>query len=77
MLIVVWFNRSSNQTTKNKFPTLFQREFDKFYLTSPPAPLRVGDGSKKLNFSLLLTFRNGKGGWEGEVHRTQVFSMPS
>ncbi|AUB38337.1 hypothetical protein COO91_04304 [Nostoc flagelliforme CCNUN1] len=38
-------------------------------MTSPPTPLRVGEGSKKLNFSLLLPFRFGEGGWEGEVCR--------
>ncbi len=51
---------------------LIGREFDKSYLTSPPTPLRHGERSKKLNFSLLLPFRFGEGGWEGEVHRTHV-----
>ncbi|YAG07026.1 hypothetical protein NSTC731_03335 [Nostoc sp. DSM 114167] len=51
---------------------LKKREFDKSYLTSPPTPLRHGEGSKKLNFSLLLPLGFGEGGWEGEIHRTHV-----
>jgi hypothetical protein len=41
-------------------------------LTSPPTPLGSGEGSKKLIFTLLLPRLVGEGGWEGEVHRTDV-----
>ncbi|MGV0103886.1 hypothetical protein NSTCB13_02525 [Nostoc sp. DSM 114160] len=51
---------------------LKEREFDKSYLTSPPTPLRVGEESKKLNFSLLLPLGFKEGGCPGEVHRTHV-----
>jgi hypothetical protein len=41
-------------------------------LTSPPAPLLTGEGSKKPNFSLLLPLLAGEGGWVGEVCRIHV-----
>ncbi len=41
-------------------------------LTSPPAPLLLGEGSKKPNFSLLLPLLAGEGGWVGEVCRIHV-----
>ncbi|BAZ49739.1 hypothetical protein NIES4103_23510 [Nostoc sp. NIES-4103] len=41
-------------------------------LTSPPAPLLVGEGSKTVIFSFLLPRLLGEGGREGEVHRTHV-----
>jgi hypothetical protein len=41
-------------------------------LTSPPAPLLPGEGSKNPPYSLLLPRLLGEGGREGEVCRTHV-----
>ncbi|MGV0105999.1 hypothetical protein NSTCB13_04782 [Nostoc sp. DSM 114160] len=42
------------------------------FLTSPPTPLRHGEGSQNPNLSLLLPLPVGEGGCPGEVHRTHV-----
>ncbi|BAZ48328.1 hypothetical protein NIES4103_09360 [Nostoc sp. NIES-4103] len=46
-------------------------------LTSPPAPLLQGEGSKTLIFSFLLPRLLGEGGREGEVIELTFFQLDS